>query len=59
MELDGITGRIAKQLYPNADIKITGFEKTDYPNDFFDAAIGNVPFGQYRWRNKQYDSSNF
>ena len=48
VELDGITGRIARQLYPNADVKITGFEKTDYPNDFFDVAIGNVPFGQYK-----------
>ena len=59
MELDGITGRIAKQLYPNADIKITGFEKTDYPNDFFDVAIGNVPFGQYKVADKQYDKNNF
>ena len=41
VELDGITGRIARQLYPNADVKITGFEKTDYPNDFFDVVIGN------------------
>ena len=59
VELDGITGRIAKQLYPNADIKITGFEKTDYPNDFFDVAIGNVPFGQYTVADKQYDKQNF
>ena len=59
MELDGITGRIAKQLYPNADIKIAGFEKTDYPNDFFDVAIGNVPFGQYKVTDKQYDKQNF
>ena len=59
VELDGITGRIAKQLYPNADIKITGFEKTDYPNDFFDVAIGNVPFGQYKVADKQYDKRNF
>ena len=59
VELDGITGRIAKQLYPNADIKITGFEKTDYPNDFFDVAIGNVPFGQYKVTDKQYDKQNF
>lgn len=59
VELDGITGRIAKQLYPKADIKITGFEKTDYPNDFFDAAIGNVPFGQYKVADKQYDKNNF
>ena len=59
VELDGITGRIAKQLYPNADIKITGFEKTDYPNDFFDVAIGNVPFGQYKVTDKQYDKQKF
>ena len=59
VELDGITGRIAKQLYPNADIKIAGFEKTDYPNDFFDVAIGNVPFGQYKVADKQYDKQNF
>ena len=59
VELDGITGRIAKQLYPNADIKITGFEKTDCPNDFFDVAIGNVPFGQYKVADKQYDKQNF
>ena len=59
MELDGITGRIAKQLYPKADIKITGFEKTDYPNDFFDIAIGNVPFGQYKVADRQYDKNNF
>ena len=59
VELDGITGRIAKQLYPKADIKITGFEKTDYPNDFFDVAVGNVPFGQYKVADKQYDKNNF
>ena len=58
-ELDGITGRIAKQLYPNADVKITGFENTDYPNDFFDIAIGNVPFGQYKVIDKQYDKYKF
>ena len=59
VELDGITGRIAKKLYPQADIQITGFEKTDYPNDFFDVAIGNVPFGQYRVSDKAYDKHNF
>ena len=58
-ELDGITGRIAKQLYPNADIKITGFENTDYPNDFFDIAVGNVPFGQYKVADRQYDKYKF
>ena len=59
VELDGLTGRIAKQLYPNADIRITGFEKTDYPNDFFDVAIGNVPFGQYKVADRAYDKHNF
>ena len=59
VELDGITGRIARQLYPNADVKITGFEKTDYPNDFFDVAIGNVPFGQYKVADRAYDKYNF
>ncbi|MGN0372091.1 MAG: DUF3849 domain-containing protein [Enterocloster sp.] len=59
VELDGITGRIAKQLYPNASVKISGFEKTDYPNDFFDVAVGNVPFGQYKVADKAYDRHNF
>ena len=59
VELDGITGRMAKQLYPGADIKITGFEKTSYPNDFFDIAVGNVPFGQYRVPDRQYDKLGF
>ncbi|MEH2931725.1 DUF3849 domain-containing protein [Candidatus Ventrimonas sp. KK005] len=59
VELDGITGRIAKQLYPKANIKISGFEKTDYPNDFFDVAVGNVPFGQYKVADRQYDKNNF
>ena len=59
VELDGLTGRIARQLYPNADVKITGFEKTDYPNDFFDVAVGNVPFGQYKVVDKAYDKHNF
>ena len=59
VELDGITGRIAKQLYPGADIKISGFEKTSFPNDFFDIAVGNVPFGQYRVADRQYDKLGF
>ena len=59
VELDGLTGRIAKQLYPKANIKISGFEKTDYPNDFFDVAVGNVPFGQYKVSDRQYDKNNF
>ena len=59
VELDGITGRIAKQLYQNANVQIKGFEKTDFPNDFFDVAIGNVPFGQYKVNDKAYDKNNF
>ena len=59
VELDGITGRIAKQLYPKADVRISGFEKTAFPNDFFDVAVGNVPFGQYKVADKQYDRQNF
>ena len=59
VELDSISGRIAKLLYPNADIQIKGFEKTAYPNDFFDVAIGNVPFGSYKVNDRQYDKYNF
>ena len=59
VELDSISGRIAQLLYPDADIKISGFEKTDYPNDFFDVAIGNVPFGNYKVLDKNYDRYNF
>jgi N12 class adenine-specific DNA methylase len=59
VELDNITGRIAKLLYPQAEVQIKGFEKTNYPNDFFDVAIGNVPFGQYKVADKAYDRNNF
>ena len=59
VELDSISGRIARQLYPKADVQIKGFEKTIYPNDFFDVAIGNVPFGQYKVQDKEYDKYNF
>ena len=59
VELDSISGRIAKLLYPDANIQIKGFEKTDYPNDFFDVAIGNVPFGAYKVNDCQYDRYNF
>lgn len=48
VELDSLTGRIAKQLYPNAHIEIKGFEKTTFQSNFFDVAIGNVPFGNYK-----------
>ena len=59
VELDSVTGRIAKQLYPKASVQIKGFEKTDFPNDFFDVAIGNVPFGDYKVPDKAYDKNNF
>ena len=58
VELDSITGRIAKQLYPNADITVAGFETTDR-RDFFDLAVGNVPFGQYKVNDKAYNKLNF
>ena len=58
MELDSISGRIAQQLYPKADITVAGFETTDR-RDFYDLAIGNVPFGQYQVRDKAYDKLNF
>ena len=54
VELDGITGLIAKYLYPNADVRIQGFEKAKIPNDFMDVAIGNVPFGNYSIADKSY-----
>ena len=57
-ELDSITGRIAKQLYPNADIQVAGFETTDR-RDFYDLAVGNVPFGQYKVADKAYDKLGF
>ncbi|QOV18558.1 DEAD/DEAH box helicase family protein [Blautia liquoris] len=59
IELDSITGRIAKQLYPNANISISGFEKTELPDSFFDIAIGNVPFGGYKVSDSRYDKQNF
>ena len=58
VELDSITGRIAQQLYPNANISIQGFEKSDFPDGFFDLAIGNVPFGGYKLVDRRYDKEN-
>ena len=58
VELDSISGRIAQQLYPKADITVAGFETTDR-RDFYDLVIGNVPFGQYQVRDKAYDKLNF
>jgi len=59
VELDSISGRIAKLLYPKAKINICGYEKTGYPNNFFDLAIGNVPFGQYQVNDAAYNKLNF
>ena len=58
VELDSLTGRIAKQLYQKADITVDGFENTDYPDDFFDLAMGNVPFGEYKVHDRRYDRQN-
>ena len=59
VELDSISGRIAKQLYQNANISITGFEKTNYPDNFFDVVVGNVPFGDYKVYDPKYNKYNF
>ena len=59
VELDSISGRIAQQLYQKSSIAVQGFEKTELPDSFFDAAIGNVPFGQFKVPDKQYDKHNF
>ena len=58
VELDEISGRISKKLYPNADITISGYEKTD-EKDFYDVAIGNVPFGNYKVNDKAFNKYNF
>lgn len=59
IELDSITGRIAKQLYQKANIAVEGYEKTSLPDSFFDIAVGNVPFGQFKVSDKRYDRLNF
>ena len=59
VELDSISGRIAKQLYQNANIKVQGYEKADLPDSFYDVAIGNVPFGDFKVNDKRYDKNNF
>ena len=58
VELDGLTGRIARQLYQKANITVNGFENTDHPDDFFDLAVGNVPFGSYKVHDRRYDRHN-
>ena len=59
VELDNISGRIAQQLYQKNSIAVQGFESTNLPDSFFDAAIGNVPFGQFKVPDKRYDKHNF
>lgn len=59
VELDSISGRIAKQLYPSADIEVTGFEHTHFNDNAFDVVVGNVPFGNYRVMDAAYDEQKF
>lgn len=59
VELDSVSGRIAQQLYQRSSIAVQGFENTNLPDSFFDAAIGNVPFGQFKVPDKRYDKHNF
>lgn len=59
VELDSISGKIAKQLYQKANIKVQGYEKANLPDSFFDIAIGNVPFGDFKVNDKRYDKNNF
>ena len=59
VELDSLTGRIAQQLYQNASITVQGYECVSYPKDFFDAAVGNVPFGNYQVNDKAYNRLGF
>ena len=59
VELDSLTGRIAQQLYQRASITVQGYERVNYPKDFFDAAVGNVPFGNYQVNDKAYNWLGF
>ncbi|MBP3462908.1 MAG: DEAD/DEAH box helicase family protein [Clostridia bacterium] len=59
IELDSISGRIARQLYQKSSIAVQGYENTDLPNSFFDVSIGNVPFGDFKVLDKKYDKHNF
>ena len=59
VELDDLSGRIARQLYQRSSIAVQGFERTTFPDNFFDVAIGNVPFGQFHVSDKRYDRLNF
>lgn len=59
VELDSVSGKIAKMLYPKSEISISGFEDTNFSNNFFDVALGNVPFGEYKVNDRDYDKNNF
>nr|WP_229771264.1 SNF2-related protein [Anaerococcus porci] len=59
VELDRISGEIAKELYPNANIQIKGFEETNFSNNLFDVAIGNIPFGEFKVADREYERNNF
>lgn len=59
VELDSISGQIAKELYPNANIQIKGFEETKFSNNLFDVAIGNIPFGEFKVADREYERNNF
>ena len=58
VELDDISGRIARQLYPRSSISVRGYEKTDFPDNFFDVSVSNVPFGQFKVQDRRYDRLN-
>lgn len=59
VEKDSISGRIAKLLYPQAEIQVKGFEDTDFPDNFFDVVVGNVPFGDFKVYDRKYNAENF
>ena len=59
VELDSVSGRIGKLLYPDSDIQVKGFEETSFSNNFFDVAIGNVPFGEFKVNDREYNRNNF
>ena len=59
VELDSVSGRIAKLLYPQSHIQIKGYENSDFSNNFFDLAIGNVPFGDFKVNDRNYNKHNF
>ena len=58
VELDDVSGRIARQLYPRSSISVRGYEKMNFPDNFFDVAVGNVPFGQFKVQDRRYDRLN-